>query len=103
MLERNILDVPMQSIGEPLAARKFSCQNAITHMAGWPRFEERQFFKSTRRSAVPLTGLAVTTKGARSAKTFRPNRFLGFFLMLGDKETGAWVTKQTLSIFMVDA
>ena len=64
MLERNILDVPEQSEGEPLAARCFSCQNAHTHMAGWPRFEERQFFKPTRRSVVPLTGLATTTMGA---------------------------------------
>ena len=61
---------------------------------------------ASRRSVVPLTGLAMTTKGAGGSSLLRPDLlfvgFFVFFLKLGDKETGGQVTGLTLSNSIAD-
>jgi hypothetical protein len=58
-------------------ARKFGLSHNAQHtQAGWPWVSARQCCDLARRSVVPLTGLATTTKGAGGASLLRPNHFL---------------------------
>ena len=91
-----------------LARRVGFNENAKHTQAGWPRVAARQCCNLTRRSVVPLTGLATTTKGAAGSLPLRPNHQPGsspgrkWEVGRQGNGRGQEISDLTLSIFMAD-